>query len=140
LVTVEQVGVTAGGPTLSTPAQAREALANYFELKDREHFVVLHLDAAHQVTTAEVVSVGILNAALVHPREVFKSAILSNAAAIICAHNHPSGAPTPSDEDRATFKSLSSAGELLRIRLLDFLIVADSGYWAASDHPAWGRP
>ena len=137
LVTVEQVSAVAEGPTLSTPSEVRTELHRYFEFKDREHFVVLHLDGAHRVTTFEVVSVGILNATQVHPREVFKSAILANAAAIICAHNHPSGNLTPSAEDRRVFERLTAAGELLGIRLLDFVIVAGAEYWSAEEHGTW---
>jgi DNA repair protein RadC len=99
--------------------------------------VDLRLDGTHRVTTAEVVTVGTLNASLVHPREVFKAAILANAAAIICAHNHPSGDLTPSAEDRSVFDNLRKAGDILRIRLLDFVIVGGSGYWSALNDPSW---
>ena len=70
-------------------------------------------------------SVGTLDASLVHPRDVFKAACLSNAAGLIVAHNHPSGDPTPSSEDRALGARLRQAGELLGVQLLDFLIVTD---------------
>jgi DNA repair protein RadC len=112
-------------------------LKAYLWCKDREHFVVLHLDGAHRVVSAEVVSVGVLSAALVHPREVFKSAILANSAAIICAHNHPSGDLEPSDEDRRTFEKLSAAAELMGIPLLDFLIVARDSHWSATGGLGW---
>jgi DNA repair protein RadC len=75
-----------------------------------------------------------LTASLVHPREVFKGAILANAACIICAHNHPSGQVVPSAEDRAVLERLKSAAELLGIPLLDFLIVSKDAYWASSEH------
>ena len=90
---------------------------------DRECFAVLHLNAKHSVLSMEVVSIGALQSALVHPREVFKGAILANAAAILCAHNHPSGDLTPSPEDVAIQKRLTLSGELLGIPVLDFLIV-----------------
>lgn len=137
LVAVEQFDRVAEGPPLRAPSEVREALRSFFELKDRELFVVLHLDASHRVTTAEVVTVGILNASLVHPREVFKAAILANAAAIICAHNHPSGDLKPSAEDRSVFENLRAAGDILRIRLLDFVIVGGNGFWSAIDDPSW---
>ena len=72
-----------------------------------------------------VVSVGTLDASLVHPRDVFKAAVLSNASGLILAHNHPSGDPTPSGEDRALSDRLRQAGELLDVDLLDFVIVTD---------------
>ena len=78
--------------------------------RDREEFLVLPLDAKNRALGFHVVSVGTLASSLVHPREVFKVAILSNAAAIILVHNHPSGDPTPSDEDRRVTARLKAAG------------------------------
>ena len=137
LVTVEQTGAVAEGHTLVGPQAARDALRAYFEPKDREHFVVLHLDGAHRVVSAEVVSIGTLTSALVHAREVFKAAILANARAIICSHNHPSGERTPSREDRMTFEKLAEAGKLLGIPLLDFLIFGGNGCWSAVEDGTW---
>lgn len=90
---------------------------------DRETFVVLHLNTKHVIVGAEVISVGSLDASIVSPREVYKGAILSNAAAIICAHNHPSGNPKPSNEDYAVTKRLSEASRILGIQLLDHIVV-----------------
>lgn len=90
---------------------------------DREGFVVIHLDSRHHVRSVELASIGSLNASIVHPREVFKAAILANASAIIVAHNHPSGDPEPSNEDIAITKRLGKAGEILGIDLLDHVIV-----------------
>ena len=137
LVAVEQIGPIAEGPTLCGPNCAGDLLRTYFVRKDREHFVALHLESAHRVASMDVVSVGTLNSALVHPREVFKAAILASAAAIICAHNHPSGNVSPSPEDRATFDLLSGAGRLLKIPLLDFLIVGEERTWSAVEHGRW---
>ena len=80
-----------------------------------------------------VVSVGSLTASLVHPREVFKVAILANAAAIICCHAHPSGDPTPSAEDTAITQRLREAGELLGIGLLDHVVFGDDRYVSFAD-------
>ena len=85
-----------------------------------------------RITTAEVISIGTLTASLVHPREVFKGAFLSNARAILCVHNHPSGRLDPSQEDRDVHERLKAAGELLGVPLLDFLIVSESDFWSAS--------
>lgn len=90
-----------------------------------EQVIALHLDTKHHLIGVHVVSVGTLDASLVHPREVFKAACLSNAAGLIVAHNHPSGDPTPSREDRALGERLRQAGELLGVALVDFLIVTD---------------
>ena len=73
-------------------------------------------------------------ASLVHPREVFKGAFLANAAAIICAHNHPSGDLTPSHEDKALSDRLREAGQMLGVPLLDFLIVSDTDSWSGREH------
>jgi DNA repair protein RadC len=99
-----------------------------FEGLDREQFVVCGLNAKHRVIGLNVVSVGTLTLSLVHPREVFKALILMNAAAWLCAHNHPSSDVTPSQEDRALTKRLRDAGELLGITLLDHLILGEGCY------------
>jgi len=93
----------------------------------REHFVVLLLNARHEVEAVETVSIGSLNASIVHPREVFKQAVLASAASIVLAHNHPSGDPEPSEEDLSITKRLVQCGELLGIGVLDHVIVAARG-------------
>lgn len=95
--------------------------------EQREHFLVLLLNARHEVLGRETVSVGSLNASIVHPREVFKPAILASAASIILCHNHPSGDAEPSEEDVTITKRLKDAGELLGIEVLDHVIVASRG-------------
>ena len=103
------------------------------ELKDirdhkKEHFVVFYLDTRSQEIKREVISVGILNANLVHPREVFELAIKNNAAQILIAHNHPSGDPDPSEEDLVITKKLVEAGKILGIEVMDHVIVAKNGF------------
>jgi DNA repair protein RadC len=139
LVTVEQRWTIAEAPRVSGPYEARDVLVPYFEGKDREHFVVLHLDSAHRPISVEVVSVGSLNQSIVHPREVFKGALLANAQAIIAAHNHPSGNLDPSDADRRAFDQLTSAGELLGIKVLDFLIVSGPRFRSLVDSSVGGE-
>ena len=95
---------------------------------DKEMFIVLHLDAKNKVVKEEVVSVGILDASLIHPREVFKSAIKESSRSVIFVHNHPSGDPTPSAEDIEVTKRLREIGELLEIPVLDHVIVGN-GKW-----------
>ena len=134
LVAVERViAAEEIGPPVRLPIAAARHAQAVLSGKDREHFMVLHLDARHRVVSLEVVSVGTLTSSLVHPRETFKGAILANAVAIIAAHNHPSGDVEPSQEDRALLQRLKDAGQLLGIPLLDFLVVADSAYWSASE-------
>lgn len=91
---------------------------------DREILLAIFLSTKNDVLGIQRVSVGSLNSSIVHPREVFKGAILSNASAIIIAHNHPSGDVTPSGDDIATTKRLEQAGMILGINLLDHLIVS----------------
>lgn len=93
--------------------------------RDREVFLVLHLDVKNRVISHEVMGVGHLTSALVHPREVFKAAILANAAAVVVVHNHPSGDPEPSREDAELMRRLMRAGQLLGIPVLDHVVIGD---------------
>ena len=97
-------------------------------VSDREQFVCLHLDARNQVNALEVVSTGSLNASLVHPREIFKAAILNNAASVILAHNHPSDDSTPSREDIELTRRMVSAGEIMGIEILDHIIAGPTQF------------
>jgi DNA repair protein RadC len=93
----------------------------------REHFVVLLLNARHEMQRREVVSIGSLNASIVHPREVFLPAILHTAASVVLVHNHPSGDPEPSEEDLSITRRLVEVGELIGIGVLDHVIVGARG-------------
>jgi len=95
---------------------------------NREHFVGFYLNSRNQVLRREIISIGSLNASIVHPREVFLPAVAMSAASIILAHNHPSGDPTPSEEDLAITRRLLDAGRLLGIELLDHVVVARDAY------------
>jgi DNA repair protein RadC len=103
------------------------------ELKDirdnkKEHFVIFFLDTQNQEIKREIISVGILNSSLIHPREVFEPAIKNLASHIIIAHNHPSGSLEPSNEDITVTKRLADAGSLLGIEILDHVIVTKTSY------------
>lgn len=100
-----------------------EPLKHYAE----EHFVAFHLDAKNQVIGYHIVSHGTVTASLVHPREVFKAALLSNSHSIIVAHNHPAGSLTPSAEDIEVTTTLIKAGDLLGVKLIDHIIVSSNG-------------
>ena len=134
LVEVQQVPSIGEEPRIYGPQDAASIARGLLENKDREHFLVLHINAEQRVASCEVAAVGLLNSAQVHPREIFKGAFLANAAAIICAHNHPSGSLEPSKADRSVFDILKQSGELLGVALLDFLIVSSQGSWSAREH------
>jgi len=94
----------------------------------QEVFGILILNTKNKIVAVHEISRGTLNSSMVHPREVFKPAILHNAAAIICFHNHPSGDPEPSKEDIEMTKLLVGAGKIIGIEILDHIIVGDDGY------------
>ena len=114
--------------TISSPKDAYEMIKEQLEGLDREQFIIACLNTKNEPTNISVVSVGTLNKAIVHPREVFKTAILSNAASIMAFHNHPSGETTPSQQDIQVTNRLYEAGELLGIKLLDHLIIGDGTF------------
>lgn len=93
----------------------------------RENFLVLLLNARHEVMFVETVSVGSLNASIVHPREVFRPAVVQSAASVVLVHNHPSGDPEPSEEDLSITKRLVEVGDLLGIGVLDHVVVGSRG-------------
>lgn len=116
-------------------SSAREAVAQFQELRTakREHLVVLYLNARNQLIHKEIISVGTLNANLVHPREVFKSAIDYLAASIIIAHNHPSGGAEPSDNDLTTTNRLKEAGKIMGIELIDHIIITQTNFFSLKE-------
>lgn len=113
---------------ISSPQDGYELMKEFLEDKDREHFIVVSLDTKNQPTSINVSSIGTLNSALIHPREVFKAAIAANACSIMCFHNHPSGDATESDPDIEVTRRLNEAGKILGIDVLDHIIVGDGTY------------
>ena len=111
-----------------SPNDAYDMIKEQLQDLDREQFIIACLNTKNEPTNISVVSVGTLNKAIVHPREVFKTAILSNAASIMAFHNHPSGETTPSQQDIQLTNRLYEAGELLGIKLLDHLIIGDGTF------------
>ena len=118
---------------IQAPKDAVEIGKRFLEESDREQLLVCCLDAKNQPTAINVVSVGNLNNSLVHPREVFKSAILSNSASIILFHNHPSGDPTPSKEDTNITERIKESGNILGIKLIDHIIIGDNSYYSLKE-------
>lgn len=116
------VGQARKGPKITDSEDCVKFLRDCLGDENKEHFIALYLDGAHQVITYSIVSIGTLNAASIHPREVFRPAILCASAAVIVAHNHPSGQLVPSKEDITVTKRLKECGDLLGIKLLDHII------------------
>jgi DNA repair protein RadC len=114
-------------PQVRVAADAAPLVAQYIGDTDREVFAVALLTVRHRVLGLHTVSVGCLTSSLVHPREVFKPAILASSAALLLAHNHPSGDPEPSAEDIALTRRLIAGGQLLGIEILDHLILGEAG-------------
>lgn len=114
---------------IRSPQDAYELLYSELAYLQKEHFVCVFLNTKnHIIGQPETISIGSLSSAIVHPREVFRAAIKRSSAALICAHNHPSGDPTPSPEDISLTSRLIQAGEIVGIDVLDHLIIGDSRY------------
>lgn len=126
-------------PPLRDASTAAAAARVILGDRDRETFLAIHLDARLCPLSAEVVAVGTLTATLVHPREVFKGALLSNAASILLAHSHPSGDPTPSAEDLRLTETLLAAGALLGVEVQDHLIVGETTLSLRETTALWNR-
>ena len=114
--------------TVKSPQDTIKSVKNRLKGKKKEHFLVLSLDTKNHLINTHPISVGSLDTSIVHPREVFKEAISATAASVIFVHNHPSGDPTPSEDDIKLTKRLVEAGEILGIEVLDHIIVCDKDY------------
>jgi len=114
---------------LDSPIIVRDYLRERIGKKHKEHFSVLYLNSKNGLIT-DIVSIGTLNASLVHPREVFDKAILNHASHVIVAHNHPSGDSSPSEDDISTTTRLVDSGKLLGIAVIDHIIISKAGYFS----------
>jgi DNA repair protein RadC len=110
------------------------AFKGEFEALDREQFEVLHLDCQNRVLAREVISTGSLNASIVTGREVFKGALLNNSSAMILMHNHPSGNPSPSPEDKERTKEIKEIAKLFDIKILDHIIFGEREFYSMSQN------
>ncbi|QPA30230.1 RadC family protein [Thermaerobacillus caldiproteolyticus] len=117
-----------GRYVIRSPEDGAKYVMNDMRFLSQEHFVAIYLNTKNQVIHRKTVFIGSLNASIVHPREVFKEAIKRSAASIICAHNHPSGDPTPSREDLEVTKRLVECGRMIGIEVLDHLIIGDQKF------------
>lgn len=115
---------------IGDPKQTADYLMPKLRFEPKEQFLVLFVNTKNRIVGEKTVSQGTLTGCLVHPREVYKEAILQNAAAIIVAHNHPSGEPNPSQEDIDLTTNLQKAGETIGIPLLDHIIIGDGIYYS----------
>ncbi|MEG1914356.1 MAG: DNA repair protein RadC [Acidaminococcaceae bacterium] len=119
---------------ITSPEAGATLLMPRLRYETNEHFLVVLLNSKNKVLQIEQVSEGSLNASVVHPREVFAPAVLHHAAAILVAHNHPSGDPTPSKEDRVLTTTLVEAGQIMGIPLLDHIVIGDAAYFSFKEH------
>ncbi len=117
------------GFQVKTPADVYPLLRHFAD-RTREHFICVSLNGAHEVIRTDVVSIGLVNRTLVHPREVFATPLQERAVAIIVAHNHPSGNLTPSPEDLEVTERLKEAGNVVGIEVLDHLIFSDETFYS----------
>lgn len=121
------------GNTISTPNDIFLEV-KHFATREQEQFIVIVLNGAHEVINIFTATIGLVNRALIHPREVFSDPIARRATAIILAHNHPSGILEPSREDITTTSRLSESGEILGIKVIDHLIFSTKSYYSFREH------
>ena len=118
---------------ITEPKNVVEFIRKVLPDNSREHCVALYLNSSHEVIYYALISTGTANSALLAPREIYQRAIAVGAIATIISHNHPSGCVEPSNEDLKVTAKIKSAGELIGIKLLDHVIVSDSGFYSFSD-------
>ncbi|HEX7363882.1 MAG TPA: DNA repair protein RadC [Dehalococcoidia bacterium] len=122
---LEDLPGEAANITVKSPEDVIKTARTLLKGKKKEHFLILCLDTRNHLIKTNVVSIGSLDCSIVHPREVFKEAISSSASSVIFIHNHPSGDPTPSDDDIKMTKRLIEAGEIIGIDVLDHIVICD---------------
>ncbi|NTW06170.1 MAG: DNA repair protein RadC [Peptococcaceae bacterium] len=120
-------------PAINRPQDAAAMVMEEMRHLDREHFCALLLNTKNKVLAKKTISIGTLNASVVHPRELFKTAIKKSASSIILIHNHPSGDPTPSREDIEVTQRLKNAGAIVGIEVLDHIIIGDNNFVSFKD-------
>jgi DNA repair protein RadC len=114
--------------TIRSPKDIADLMSEDLRYLQKEHFVCLFLNTKNHLLAQETLSMGSLNASIVHPREVFRAAIKRSSASIVCVHNHPSGDPTPSPEDIQLTHRLVEAGSIIGIEVLDHVIIGDQRF------------
>lgn len=129
-VQLVETGIKLSNVIVEGPEDIIALIGKEMELFDREHTRIIHISTGNKIIAIETISIGTLESAPIHFREVFKGAILSNAAGIIFVHNHPGGRATPSAEDKNVFKAMSNVGYILGIKVLDAIIIGDDEFYS----------
>ena len=119
---------------ITSPRDGANFLMGKLRNQTHETFIAVYLDTKNRVMAVRQISEGSLTCAVVHPREVYAPAVVLHAAAILVAHNHPSGDPRPSDEDKELTRALSRSGDLLGIQFLDHVVIGDGRYYSFKEH------
>lgn len=119
---------------ITSPGDAAQYLMDRMRYLKTEHFVTLLLNTKNRIISSRLVAIGSLTSAVVHPREVFATAVSAHASSILVSHNHPSGDPYPSTEDRSLTHALEEAGRILGIPLLDHIVIGDGRFWSFREH------
>ncbi len=127
-----------GAKTITSPQELAFVVKRFLADADREVFLTVNLSTANTINSIHIVSIGSLDRAIVHPREVFKAAILSNASSIALVHSHPSGSLTPSLEDIDITRKLVQCGEILNIKVVDHIIVSDDQHLSFAERKIGG--
>jgi DNA repair protein RadC len=118
-----------------SPKQVIDMVRDLIGHADCEHFIALYLNMKNEVNAIQTIAIGSIGNAIVHPREVFKGALLYNATSVVLAHNHPSGDPEPSPEDQQVTQRLVECGELLCVKVLDHIIIGSNDrYYSFGEH------
>ena len=124
-------GCTAPRESLTAPELAADALRPLLAGHDREHCVLISLDSKHRLVAVDTVSIGTVDHTFMSPREIYRDALLRGASAILLGHNHPSGDPTPSDDDLRVTRRLARAGETIGVTLLDHVVIGAGGRYVS---------
>ncbi|UQZ84557.1 hypothetical protein SK3146_03812 [Paenibacillus konkukensis] len=125
----KRLNMPSGSPLIiRSPKDAADYLTPELRYLQKEHFCILHLNTKNHLIQKDTISIGSLNSAIVHPREVFRAAIKRSSASILLAHNHPSGDPSPSPEDVQLTKRLVEVGDVVGIEVLDHVIIGDNRF------------
>ena len=124
-------------PNLSSPQAIYALLQPRFGHQKQEHFIALYVDTKHKLLGQSVITRGLLDGTLIHPREIFREALAFGAYAFVVAHNHPSGDPAPSPADLESTRELIRCGKLMQIELMDHVILGRSGYYSLRERENW---
>lgn len=128
---VKEASFLYGQRQINSPSDADSLMREFMADADREQFCVACLNTKNEPTCISTVSIGTLNSSLVHPREIFKVALMANANSILLFHNHPSGNPTPSKEDLEVTKRLYEAGQVMGIEVMDHIIIGSYNHYVS---------